>query len=226
MTVETGGAGAGRPSCAARRFGFGRCLEIVLSGQNKQRRRRDQEQIVSLGSRVGHFRIPRVLPVAAVAPPPSRAGLPSGSGRPASVCCRLRAVAGARAAVRKAPARTAAAVSRAASIWFGCNGLALIATRSRLVSDGKCGAGRLSLAAAMPAQIAAIAVSSAPTAANAQNVSVMNFDPAKQRHGADEAGGDQENAGSRKQPGRDGVGGEGAGRLVGPVAQIRPVSPA
>ena len=65
--------------------------------------------------------------------------------------------------------RTEAAVSRAASIWSDWSGLALIATRSRLVSVGKCGGGCLNLAAATPAQIAANVTSNAPIAPNAQN---------------------------------------------------------
>ena len=65
--------------------------------------------------------------------------------------------------------RTEAAVSRAASIWAGLSGLDLIATRSRLVSEGKCGGGRFSLAAATPAQMAAIVTSTPPIAPNAQN---------------------------------------------------------
>jgi hypothetical protein len=39
--------------------------------------------------------------------------------------------------------RTEAAVSRAASVWSGLSGLDLIATRRRLVRDGKVGGGRL-----------------------------------------------------------------------------------
>ncbi|XSC45063.1 hypothetical protein ACF1BQ_001990 [Bradyrhizobium sp. RDT10] len=65
--------------------------------------------------------------------------------------------------------KTDAAVSRAASSWSGWSGLALIAMRRRLVNEGNCGDGFLSLAAANPAQIAAIASSNAPMAPNAQN---------------------------------------------------------
>ena len=65
--------------------------------------------------------------------------------------------------------KTDVAVLRAASTWFGCSGLLLIATRSLLVRDGKCGEGCLSLAAASPAQMAAIAISNPPMAPNAQN---------------------------------------------------------
>src|SRR3978361_2286734 len=94
--------------------------------------------------------------------------------RPACIC--LTSLAGRCRGRRRTPGgaegaiRTDAAVSRAASIWVGCSGLALIATRSRLVSDGKRGEGCLSLAVAVPAQIAAIAINNAPTAPNAQNV--------------------------------------------------------
>jgi len=65
--------------------------------------------------------------------------------------------------------RISAAVSRAASIWSDLRGLALMATRKRLVREGKCAGGRLSFIAASPAQMTAIATSSAPTAPNAQN---------------------------------------------------------
>ena len=113
-----------------------------------------------------------------------------------------------------------AAVSRAASIWLGCNGLALIATRRRLVSDGNCDKGCLSLAAASPAQIAAITDQQSADRGECRELAVVDFDPAKQRHRSDEAGGDQEDSRGREQPGRDGISGDGAAGLVGPVPQI------
>ncbi len=63
--------------------------------------------------------------------------------------------------------RIAVAVLVAASTRAGLIGLALMATRRRLVSDGNCGAGRFSRLAARPAQIAAITTSKPPVAPNA-----------------------------------------------------------
>ena len=51
---------------------------------------------------------------------------------------------------------------------------------------------------------------------------IGNFNPAKQRHDADQAGSEQENARCGKQPGGDGVRGDRIGRLAGAIAQIGP----
>ena len=84
-----------------------------------------------------------------------------------------------------------------------------MATRRRLVRDGKCGGGRLSLPAATAAQIAAITSSNGPDDAECPKQPVIDFDPAKQRGDADKAGRDQKNARGGKQPGGDGIGCDG-----------------
>ena len=101
-----------------------------------------------------------------------------------------------------------------------------MATRRRLVRLGKCGGGRFSLPAANAGADRRDHQQQPADGAERPKQPVIDFDPAKQRGGADQQRRDQKNARGGEQPGGDRIGCGGAGGLVGPVAQIGIASPA
>ena len=164
-----------------------RRLKIALQRQYRDGRGRDQQQgVAGFGSPRGHqtgvrracrttcrpAAQPNSVAAASISPAWTsrlfRAGRTAADGRK---CCPDKGEAGAR--------RIAVAVSLAASIRSGLTdfvlrapalkGFPLIATRRRLVSEGKCRDGRRSRLAARPAHRPATTNSNRPTAPNAQN---------------------------------------------------------
>ena len=151
--------------------------------------------------------------------------------RPALIFPAVRRSDGAGRGVR-ADARRSARRERAASPRRypsrrrsdrGLTGLALIATRRRLVRLGKCGGGRLSLLAANPRRCAAITSSNAPIDAEGLKQPVFDLNPAKQRR--DDRQGrprsercPRRRTARRQRHRRSTV----SGGLVGSIAQIRP----
>ena len=184
-------------------------LKKMLRGQDENGRRRHQAQIVvGAGSRAGHqMSVRRACHRRRVAAQPSKVAIRI---RPACICLLLRLVRDRR--LRRAPAggaeganRTDAAVSRAASIWSGWSGLALI-TPKAAGERGKCGDGCLSLAAASPAQMRrsrAATRRSRRTPRTACNGFRSSETAPWRRRGT---GGDEENAGYGEQACRDGIG--------------------
>ena len=224
-SVAGGAAGngaAGRCSTAAQ------LSKIALRGEHQDRDRCDQEQVVGhLGSRAEHHigRSARLLPASRDSPAKQeslrqRARL-ARSGRPGG---REEAVAsgGIGRGVADRAAETLAAVSFASS---SSTGPERTGGEQRREADwratGTRGGGGEASWRRRRRRIAASASSKRADGAERREQAVLELDPAKQRNDADEAGGDQENAGDGEQPRSDRIGSGRAGRLIGSVAQSR-----
>ena len=207
-----------------------RCLKIALRGENQDRCRRDQEQIVGqLGSRAGHhIAVRRACCRRRAAAQPSNSrrrqpGRPACSGRPGRAAARR--ASGERRSPGRWRRRIAAAVSFAVIDLAGPERIGRdrdaqaagergeLRWRAAKLCRGEAGADRSNRQ------------QQRADGAERPKQAVLDFDPAKQRHDADQAGGDQENPGGREQSRSNRIGSDRAGRLIGPVAQVRPRRP-
>ena len=101
-----------------------------------------------------------------------------------------------------------------------------MATRRRLVSVGNRGGGRLSWPTANAAKIARDHQQQYANDREGLKQPVVDFNPAKQRRDAEQAGGEQKDAGGGKQPGGKGVGCERCLSPGGSGRASRTASPA
>ena len=165
-------------------------LKITLCGQDQERGRSDQEQIVRrIGSPAG-ISCPFAAPAAVVAWPPSPTRSPSRSGRPAYSGCPVRA-GPLLAAVDGAPSPAPRVRAKSplpfpgGSIWSGLTGLALIGNPQAAGEGRKMRRGALEFAGRSSGADRRDHQQQAADGAKRPKQPVVDFHPAKQRGRAD-----------------------------------------